>query len=94
MSERHVIRDIAAKCSDDVAEAISRNMKLVDGGEAMTQVAVMAAGRAIGVASGAFLAFASCHGEEVTGDEVVDALFERMRPIVMRAIKDLMELSQ
>lgn len=81
-----VVKDICHKCDEDVAGAISRNMRLVDSAHEMAQIALMGASSALGAAGGAFLALQEAAGDTSTSDEVAEGLWSILKPMVIRAV--------
>jgi hypothetical protein len=84
MNYDQITRDLAVKAGEDVCSAIHRTMALVDDPASKTMIAIMAAGQAFAIPAGALAAKL-----DVEPDKVVDVLIERIRPIILDAIKDL-----
>ena len=84
MTYDHITRDLAHKAGEDACAAIHRTMALVDDPASKTMIAMLAAGQAFAIAAGALAAKLGAEH-----NVVVDALIERIRPIILDAVKDL-----
>ncbi|MBB4859664.1 hypothetical protein HNO88_002993 [Novosphingobium chloroacetimidivorans] len=87
MSAAQILKDVALKCEADVTATIHRNMKLVDGGTAMSAVALAGASSALGTAAGTVLAVhLAVGGGHTSGDQAADALWNILRPMVVKSV--------
>jgi hypothetical protein len=83
---------IARKCTDEVCNAIDRNMDMVIGARAKGQVAFHAAAAAIGTAGGAFVALSSEQfGVAPTDDQTAEALWAILKPMILKGMPRLRE---
>lgn len=79
-----IVRDLARKCSDDVSDAIHRNMQLVESRRDMAALAFAGAAIAVAVATGAFIGVREDAGD---ADAWADALMAELRPLVLSAVQ-------
>ncbi|MEE3155802.1 MAG: hypothetical protein VX309_09785 [Pseudomonadota bacterium] len=79
-------RDLANKAADDAAQAINRTMALHPSLSGKTLIAIMAAGNAMAIPAGMVAAQSSGSPEEV-----VEALWQRLRPVILQATTDAMK---
>lgn len=88
----HITRDIAAKCGDDVTDAIKRSIALVETGEAKVAVTLSAAANALGIAGGAYLGLHDAKGEEpLYPAAAADGLWRHLKPMVIGFITAIRE---
>lgn len=77
-----IVKDIGRKCSDDVGDAIRRNMGLVTDQQSAMAVVSYAAVTAIGAASGAFAALTN--GPAKLDEAALDEMWtEYLRPMAL-----------
>lgn len=84
MSTDPIIDDLLRKCEDDVSDVIMRTAKLSPTQLGAATISLGAAAVALGVAAGAVAA--NCD-ESPAPEEAADALWERLRPMVVRAFE-------
>lgn len=84
MSYDQITRDLSQKAGDDACAAIHRTMALVDDPRSQTMIAMFAAGQAFAIPAGALAARLGAEPEKV-----VDVLIERIRPIILDAVRNL-----
>jgi hypothetical protein len=82
--ESSVTRDLMRKCGDDVAEVIMRSAYLAESGISAAVIATGGAASALGIAAGAF---AATLDKPVAPSDAADALWEKLRPTVIRAFQ-------
>ena len=86
MSTCPVVRDLMRKCQDDVVDTIHRTALLALDRDGAATIALGGAAAALGTAAGAVAA--TCD-EAPTAEEATDALWQRFRPMVIRAYEQL-----
>ena len=79
-----IVRDLMRKCGDDVAEAMWRTVLLAESRSDAAVVATGGAAAALGLAAGAFKALSE---EPCSPEEAVCALWEKLRPMAIRAFR-------
>lgn len=84
-----IVRDIGHKCADDVSAAIRRNMRLMENGQEMAQVAFYGAAQAMGAAAGGMAAVLEADGNTRDPGEVADHLWDILRPMVLKGLAEI-----
>lgn len=89
MSSDLITRDLCRKAADDADAAVKRTCALLPDPVDQAGVALFAAASVLGIASGYFCTLAKINGKHASTDEIVDGLWTRLRPMVMRAAGDM-----
>lgn len=84
------VLDLARKAGDDTTNAIRRACQHVDEPAYMAQIAIMAAGKAMGSATGFLCGGALEDGRTYTAEEVVDSLIALIKPMALAAAKEVL----
>lgn len=79
-----IIRDLSAKCSDDVQAAVRRVWQFAESTEEMMELGLMAAASALAYASAATQSHLKA--DDCTPAEVTDALWAMLRPMALKIL--------
>lgn len=82
-------RDLAQKAADDAAAAINRTIALHPTLYGKTMIAILAGRNAMAIPAG--MVAAQSNGSP---EEVVEALWSRLKPVILKATKAVMEDAQ
>ena len=84
----HIIRDLQRKAADDVRDQLNRTLSLLDDPFDRSSVALIASGSILGVTTANMLVAYSVG----TPDEIADAIWFKLRPIIIETVRDLQAL--